>query len=266
MRQWMVVLFIANALTGAAQSPESTPATTDARFEVASVRPNRDGGVSSTNTQPGGRFVAVNMPLRALIVSAYGVRAFQLVDVPPWVQTARFDIAAQTGRDEYKSVVQLRPLIQTLLAERFQLTVERERRVLQTYALVRLRPDTLGPELRAANVDCASPDRRDAAVSPRACGIRSMVDGVITGIGVSPYSLAAELMANVDALVDDETGLNGRFDFTLKWAPGLAAGVAVPDGVSIFTAVQEQLGLKLDVRRKEVDVIAIKRIERPTEN
>src|SRR5688572_1836274 len=192
MRRWMILLLVANVLAGAAQSPESTPAQTGARFELASVRPNRGGGVSSLTTQPGGRFIAVNMPLRAIIVNAYGIRAFQLVDVPPWVQSARFDIAAQTGRDEYRSVVQLRPLIQTLLAERFQLAVEREGRMMQTYALVRLRPDTLGPELRLSNVDCASPDRRDLALSSRACGMRSPADGTVTGIGVSSYAIAAE--------------------------------------------------------------------------
>ena len=109
------------------------------RFEVVSVRPNRDPtALGLINTQPGGRFLVQNFPLRDVIMAAYGLREYQLVDDPAWVRSERYNITALTGRDEMLSVVQMRPLIQRLLADRFQLQIAREQRVMQTYALMRV--------------------------------------------------------------------------------------------------------------------------------
>jgi uncharacterized protein (TIGR03435 family) len=117
--------------------------------------------------------------------------------------------------------------------------------------------------MRSVNTDCTSPERRDFA-NAKSCGTRVREPGTLTGIAVESPSLARTLDALIGTVVTDETGLSGQFDFTLKWAPDGAAGAS--DGLSIFTAVQEQLGLKLEPRRTPVDVIVVKRIERPTEN
>jgi len=246
----------------AAQAPPSTKPA--ARFEVASIRPSSGTGSGRLTAEPGGRFLVTNFPLQIVITSAFDIRPFQLVDVPRWVQVEKFDIVASTGRDEFASVVAMQPLIQTLLAERFRLEVVREQRVMQTYALVRAHPDTLGPQLKPSKADCSSPESRDFA-NPAACGVRVPNIGMITGIGSPLVRLAGTLIALVDTFVDDDTGLTDAFDFTLKWNPSLT-DAAEPDRVSIFTALQEQLGLRLEPRRKAVDVVAIKRIERPTEN
>ena len=267
MRPLIGVLLTAQTLSAqATQAPAAPqPANPPTRFEVASIRRNPGTGVYRMNTEPGGRFLAINMPLVDVIRSAYDLRAFQLVDVPRWVETERFDILARTGRDDYPSVVALRPLVRTLLAERFGLVVEREQRVMQTYALTRLRPDRLGPQLTPSMADCRSPESRDLA-NPKRCGTNLRSIGDMTGTGITTTSLIFTLTGLVGTFVDDETGLTGAYDFSLKWSPGLADDPAAPERVSIFTAVQEQLGLRLDPRRRPVEVIAIKRVERPTEN
>ena len=262
VRPLVGIVLATQALT-AAVPQRSQPSTAATRFEVASIRRNPGKGLGRISTEPGGRFVVTNMTLDTVITSAFGIRGFQLVDAPRWVYVEKYDILARTGLDDYPSVVAMRPVIQALLAERFQLEVSREPREMQTYALVRLRPDALGPQLVQSKADCRSPESRDLA-NPVRCGTDSPGDGVITGKGSASVSLANILGAFAGTFVDDETGLTGAFDFTLKWNPNLNDDPA--DGVSMFTAVQEQLGLKLDPRRRAVDVIAIKRIERPTEN
>ena len=254
------------ALAGASVAAQAPPATkAAARFEVASIRPNPGTGLGQINSQPGGRFLVTNFPLVDVIEVAFDLRSFQLVDVPRWVQVERFDIVASTGRDEYLSVVAMRPLIQRLLAERFQLEVSREQREMQTYALVRARPDRLGPQISPSTADCSTPESRDPS-KPGACGIRIPNPGAITSKGSPLNSLARTLIVFMNTFVDDETGVTGAYDFTLKWNPSLTGDAAGADPVSIFAALQEQLGLKLEPRRRAVDVVAIKRIERPTEN
>ena len=262
MRTLIGIVLATHALAAAAPQ-RSQPSTAATRFEVASIRRNAGTGLGRLTTEPGGRFLVTNMTLETVILSAFGVRGFQLVDVPRWVQVEKYDILARTGLDDYPSVVAMRPLIQTLLAERFRLDVSREQRDMQTYALVRLRPDTLGPQLTVSKADCSTLESRDLA-NPRRCGTDAPGVGVITGRGSASVSLANILGAFAGTFVDDETGLTGAFDFTMKWNPDLNADPG--DRVSMFTAVQEQLGLRLEPRRKAVDVIAIKRIERPTEN
>ena len=247
-----------------AQAPQrQESAAKPSKFEVVSVRPNRDTTVvGAINTQPGGRFFVQNFPLRDVIMAAYGLREYQLVDDPAWARSARYDITALTGRDEFLSVAQMRPLIQRLLADRFQLQIAREQRVMQTYALMRVRADALGPNMRPVTIDCTSPDRRDPALNKNPCGFRTS-SGTVIGTAVLMPMLTSLLDARLGTLVTDATGLRGQFDVTLQWTPD---GGTAPDGVSIFTAVQEQLGLKLDPRRTAVDVVAVKRLERPTEN
>lgn len=261
VRPLIAIVLATQALSAASQ--RSQPSTAATRFEVASIRRHTGTGFGQLNTEPGGRFVVTNMTLDTVITSAFGIRGFQLVDAPRWIYVEKYDILARTGLDDYPSVVAMRPVIQALLAERFQLEVSREQRDMQTYALVRLRPDTLGPQLVQSTADCSTPESRDLA-NPVRCGTNSPAAGVITGKGSASVSLANILGAFTGTFVDDETGLTGAFDFTMKWNPNLNDDPA--DRVSMFTAVQEQLGLKLEPRRRAVEVIAITRIERPTEN
>ena len=267
------------------QTPAPLPS-----FEVASVRPNTSGdGRVMMSIQPGGRFTATGVPLRQLIRNAYGIQDFQIVDAPGWVADARYDIVAKAESD-----IQLGPvggppgpgqlMLQSLLAERFKLATHRETREMPIYALVLARRDgALGPNLKRSDVDCEAafrarrggpPAPPPAAGERPPCGIR-FGPGDLSG-GSLPLSQFAQVLGNVvQRVVVDRTGLSGNFDVALTYTPDQlpqgpppagAPGLPPidPNGPSIFTAVQEQLGLKLEPTRGPVDVLVIDRLERPT--
>jgi uncharacterized protein (TIGR03435 family) len=273
------------------QAP-TTSSGADPAFEVASVKPNKsgDGGVR-LGIQPGGRLTATNVPLRLLIRNAYQIQDFQLVGAPDWIAAERFDVVAKADGDVPPpqpggppSALQL--MMRTLLAERFKLAVHHETRELPVYALVVARSDgKLGSQLQASTTDCAAIMAAargrggPPALSPPGrppCGI-SLAPGRLGGGGFPLSQLATTLSQFVQRMVVDRTGLAGNFDFELTWTPDqFPQGPPPPDapplppidpnGPSIYTAVQEQLGLKLDSRRDAVDVLVVDRVERPTED
>lgn len=263
-------------------------------FEVASVRENTSGSNQvSIGIEPGGRFGAHNLPLVTLIRSAYRLQDSQLVAAPDWIETTRYDIAAKADRDLSRSSPIGPPstgmlMLQSLLEERFKLKVHSEVRDIPIYALVTARsPARPGPNLTRSNIDCQSvgdagrktppPPKQGEQGWPQ-CGTH-MSFGEIRG-RARPMTLLASMLAQiVRRNVIDRTGLSGAFDFDLRWTPdtlparppGAADqpirvnGVEIdPNGPSIFTAVQEQLGLKLESTRGPVDVLVIDHIERPT--
>lgn len=268
------------------------------QFEVASVKPNRSGDAKVLiQTLPGGRFTAENVTLRMLIRNAYQLQDVQMAGGPSWLNTDRFDIVAKADGDgPGDPFAAERPgtpsrgqlMLRALLAERFRLEVHNESREMPIYALVPARSGgALGPQLHHSSLDCSAPgaDRRVVASSkgsPAAghpqCGIRLFPGNMIAG-GASMGQIAGSLATFVARLVFDRTGLAGVFDFTLTWTPdqmpqpgydrkAAAMGLAPidPNGPSIFTAVQEQLGLKLDSQKGPVDVLVIDRAEHPKEN
>jgi uncharacterized protein (TIGR03435 family) len=178
-------------------------------------------------------------------------------------------------------------MVQALLADRFKLVVHRETREMPTYALVLAREDErLGPQLKVSTVDCSPGARRGLPPPPPPgpnerppCGMR-MAPGSIMSGGTALSQLATTLSNSVGRMVVDKTGLTDRFDIDLKWTPdGMAAGggLGIPGGApppvpvdtsgpSIFAALQEQLGLKLESERGPVEVLVIDSVEHPTEN
>jgi uncharacterized protein (TIGR03435 family) len=262
------------------------------KFEVASVKTNKsgDGRIMIAN-QPGGRFTATNVPLRLLIRNAYQLQDFQIVGAPDWITSEHFDIAAKAEGDIPPSPPGGPPgpmqlMMQALLAERFKLVVHRDTRELQTYALVLARSDRkLGAQLRASAVDCAAMMRgRNGAPPPGPppvnerpqCGMR-IGPGQMSGGGLPMSQFATVLAPLVQRFVVDRTGLTGNYDIDLTFTPDqMPQGTPPPgapplppidpNGPSIFTAIQEQLGLKLDAQRGPVSVLVIDGVERPTEN
>ena len=260
------------------------------KFEVASVKPNTSGdGPTRIMLQPGGRITAENMSLRNLVRFAFQVQDFQLVGGPDWLEKERFDILAKAEHD----IVPTPPgttgpgqlMLRSLLADRFKLTIHQEKRELPVYALVLARGDgRLGPQLQHSTVDC------QALIAARGvgpvgasgpmlegrpqCGMR-MSPGNILGGGFPLSQLVTTLSQFVRRTIVDRTGLNGNFDLELKWTPDQMPQGAPPPGApplppidpngpSIFTAVQEQLGLKLESTKDSVDVLVIDHIEAPT--
>ncbi len=248
------------------------------RFEVASVKPNKSADQnSSLRLQPGGRIVATNVAVRLLIRNLYNVQAYQIVGAPDWIESERFDIEAKADR-EYPPQAdapapELLAMMRNLLAERFKLAVHHESREQPVYALVAARADNaLGPQLRRVDVDCAAEAaramaaRRGGAPPPPAdpnkmpqCGTR-VRPGHLMARGATLQQLTRSLSQFLGRTVVDRTNLSGTFDIDLEWAPEETADAKGP---SIFTAVQEQLGLKLNSERAAVEVLVIDRVERP---
>ena len=256
-------------------------------FEAASVKPNKSGEPgSSIRRQPGGRLTATNMPLRALITFAYQLQPFQLVNDPSWIRDERFDIVAKMEGDPAPVAPGQGPdplmlAMRTLLAERFTLTTHRETREMDIYALVLARPDGKpGPALKPTTQDCEAmmaAARRGALPPPPGpndqvvCGMRG-TPGRIQAGGMPMVTFANNLSGRVQRTVLDRTGLTGAWDFEINFAPEsgpipAAPGIELPAGdptaPSLFTAIQEQLGLKLQSTKGPVEVLVVDRIERP---
>jgi uncharacterized protein (TIGR03435 family) len=246
------------------------------RFEVASIRrnlsPDYDGAIGS---QPNGRFFVRSIPLRSIIQVVYEVPAFRVTGGPDWVDTERWDIQAKA--DEAVPESQLHVMMRLLLGERFRLVLRPETRSTPGFALVRTRPDgALGPKLRAHSEPCPSEPAQVAPVVINAmppCGRMSGSDRVIM-MNARPLSdLATILARRVARPVVDRSGLAGLFDVDLRWtadarssAPIAQAPGAPDDSVSVFTALQEQLGLRLQGERVDTEFLVIDKVERPTED
>ena len=252
-----------------------------ARFDVASIRENRSGDRSSRFETAGDTFTATNMPVRALIALAYRLQAFEIVGGPAWIETTRFDVVAKFARDSAPARVDNQPveqvMLRALLAERFKLSVHRETRELPVFALVLARPDRrLGPNARAAADSCDTPAGPGNAAS--AAGAQEVRCGMRTGYGAFlgraiPMSAFVQMFARqTQRIIVDRTGLTGRWDLDLKWMPdeppraGRDSAAPDPNAPSMFTALEEQLGLRLEAVRAPVDVWIVDRVEPPVEN
>ena len=236
-------------------------------FDGVSIRPNRTESTGGGGgPRPDGRFVLTNVPARTLISIAYQVPSSRIFGGPGWLATDRYDMAA-IG-DATASPAERAQMMRTMLRERFNLQARLEKRELPIYALVVARADgRLGPNIRPATVDCADPAARKQAAAGAppgsfgACGFRE-AGGRLEGRGLSLDTLAQILVGPAGRPVLNRAGLTSAYDVELAWA----ATPDAADGVSIFTAVQEQLGLKLESTTAPLDAVVVERIDRPTEN
>lgn len=260
-----LALIVGGVVTLSAQSAK--PA-----FEVASVKRNVSKPPSfpvGPEARPGGAFVSTNVALERVMRFAYNLPEYQIVGGPDWVRTDRFDIEARAGRDV--SPEELRRMVQALLEDRFQLVLRREQREMPLYALVRARDDKqLGPNLRASAAGCAEPGGRGETMEER----RTPNGGVATQrTCASLAALVSSLSSALQSPVDDRTALTGLWDYELSFTGERRRGTSPSaaaqdpnDAPALLTAVQEQLGLRLDARRGPVDVLVIESAAQPTEN
>lgn len=203
---------------------------------------------------PGGAFQARNISALNLISMAYRIPGSRVLDAPGWATDERYVIEARgTGISTFAQAV---PLVMNLLKDRFKLVVRKETRELPVYLLNVARSDgALGPRLRKADPSCLNDQ-----LPPVKC--RAKFDtGKVTAGALNIANLVSTLSNASGRQVLNRTGLNDFYDIDLEWAPTPDA-----DGVSIFTAVQEQLGLRLDSATSPLDVVVVERIERPSEN
>lgn len=264
------------AIVGRAQDKDPT-------FEVATVKANKSGESNGgLQRQPGGRLTATNMPLRPMITYAYQIAGYQLVGGPGWVDGARYDVVAKMEGNPAAvapgaGVDPMQVALQHLLADRFKLKVHHESRDMDIYAVVLLKPGMPGPQLKPTTEDCAgaaAAAQRGAPLrGPNApfCGI-NIGPGSIRFGGLPASQIARALSGLAGRFVADRTGLDGSWDFNLKFAPeqrgqppgGNAANDS--DLPGFFTAIQEQLGLKLEATKGPVDVVVIDSIEMPVDD
>lgn len=194
-----------------------------------------------------------NIPLNLIIEPAYEVKEFQLLGRPAWLTSERFDIEARPGSPVKSDECKM--MLQTLLADRFKLALHRETRQMPVYKLV---VGKSGPKLHKVDAD-----------APLGIKTFSTSKAELITRGSSMQQLAGMLAitGELENLVVDGTGLDGNYEFTLQWTPASQAADAATPGPSLSTALQEQLGLKLEAGKGPVEVLMIDRIERkPTEN
>jgi len=269
--------------------PDNSSST--ATFEVTSVKANKSGdGRVMIAMPPTGRYTATNVPLAILIRQSYNLQPFQVIGAPDWTTSDRFDIVAKPP-DGF-SPDQLRPMVRALLADRFKLKAHMETREMPIYALVLAKSDgKLGPNLKTAKTDCAAlargrrgggpPPAPPQPGQPMDCGFM-IGNGNMNAGGMPMAELARSLAGFVNRIVIDKTGLTGNYDFQLTYTPegrggilglppgapplGADAPAGDPNSPSLFTALQEQLGLKLDSQKGPVEVLVIDSVEQPTED
>jgi uncharacterized protein (TIGR03435 family) len=242
-----------------------------ASFEVASVKPSTARDTAMRIIWPRGRFSAVNVTTRQFVEAAYKVEPFRVQGGPGWLTANRFNIDATIPTDAV--IVQargmpdaIRAMMQRLLADRFSFLAHWERKQQTVYALVLARRDRqLGPHLQKSEVDCAAlfAARRQGAPlpNPSVCGVQRGPGRLVAGAYLMAQ-LADTLAASLQQVVVDRTGLAGAYDIDLTWSPEQTG----ESGPSLFAAVQEQLGLKLESTKAPVDVLVIDHVDRPTQN
>jgi uncharacterized protein (TIGR03435 family) len=224
-------------------------------FEVASVKESTSLEAGGTmRIMPDGGVRVQHLPARSLVTIAYRLQPYQLVNAPGWASETRYNIEAKPAASAARE--QMFEMLQALLVDRFRLAFHRESREVDGFALVRVRADRLGPDLTPSELNC----ERDMATTPK-CRQGGITLDTMTTYGAPIWNLLQLVIAKAGAPVSDETGLTGTYDLRLRWSNDVAPS---DDRLSIYTALQEQLGLKLERRRVTTDVVVVDRLERPT--
>jgi bla regulator protein blaR1 len=279
-----IVLILLGSVVSAIPVLGQAPQEPKPKFEVATIKPSDPGQRGSrAQVQPGGRVVISGVPVRDMMALAYRVRDFQITGGPGWLATDGWDIEARaeagsfsppTAPPDPNTPDPMSIRLQSLLEDRFQLNTHRETKDLPIYELsvakggskIKLSDDQTFPAQVGAPI---SPPQ--AGTVPRGGMRRS--PGTLNANAVQVSVLAMALSQLLGRTVTDKTGLQGLYDLKLQWAldaPPAAGKVpeAPPDSnaPSIFTALQEQLGLKLDSAKGPVEIIVVDSVQKPTEN
>jgi bla regulator protein blaR1 len=258
-------------------------------FDVASIKPSRSGEDRVQLFMSPGKFTTRGQTVKEVIEFAYDIKSDnQLSGGPSWINSEKYDIEAKEEASVAEKLQklpfeehakQVRLMVQALLADRFKLKVSHEMKDLPVYALVVAKG---GSKLKPTEV---SPPAADGTSEPKKQfrGVRMMGPGELSATNID-LSFLADILSGqpeLGRLVVDQTGLMGNYDWTLKWTPEqsasmfksadgshAAADAPPPDssGPSIFTALQEQLGLKLEPRKGPVETLVIDSVEKPSEN
>jgi len=284
-----VVFGLLHATRSRAESQAQNTTASAAALEVTSIKPNKDGNSPFRLGLWGQRFMATGMTLRGLVREGFGVEDDQVFGEPHWLNSERYNIEAKVDESVAdrlhelsfdQRLIEYRHMLQTLLKERFGLVFHWETKELPVYALVVTKS---GPKIEEAKPGDTYPNGMKDLYGRGHGDIMLSWRGKLIGQGVSIAFLVHELsQQQLGRPVLDRTGLTGKYDFNLHWAPvenqgTLLKGFEVEQptgsalspessGPSIFTAIQEQLGLKLEPQRGPVEILVIDHVERPSEN
>jgi uncharacterized protein (TIGR03435 family) len=285
------MVFMAQAIAGqTAPAGSAAPQAGNASallpaFEVVSIKPNRsDGMMSRVMMTPDGLSVS-GVPAQMLLREAFGVSMDRLVGAPGWMNSDRFDIEAKVAAEDVPRLRALTPqqrmeMFVPVFEDRFGLKFHHETRDLIQYVLVIAKGGAKLNEAKEGETYANGLKGPDGAAH---AGMMRMGRGEMTGQGVALQALAGQLSFQLGGTVIDKTGLTGKYDFDLKWTPDETSGPMVrpPESTqpnsdnaaqpaisapSIFTALQEQLGLKIESHKEPADVIVIDHIEQPSPN
>ena len=281
------ILFGLASGTRQSVAPQSADAPNETfSYDVASIKPEKSGSMMFRvlNTPDG---FSATSTVQMIIRAAYGIEDNQISGAPGWVSSEKYDVEAkmdQATADKLKKLgpTQMEParqhMLQTLLAERFKLTVHRETKELPIYSLVVAKGGSKLHEAKPGDTypnGIKGPDGRSA---PPGAHLMRMGRGELTAQSLGMDQIAHLLTQQTGRTVVDNTGLKGNYDFTLHWTPdqstptlnGPGAGpdssTSSESGPSIFTAIQEQLGLKLESQKGSVEILVIDHVEKPSEN
>jgi uncharacterized protein (TIGR03435 family) len=264
------------AISMGASGPEAKAASVllpGAAFDVSTFKrsdPNARG--SSQGTRPNGTFFAVNQQLKNVICSAYDVRSFQCVGGPAWLESDRYDVEAKPDSDTAEQLAKLgwkerapvqNRMEQALLADRLKLKAHFETREETIFALVVAKGGLKMHEATQGDTYANGLKRDDGKAFGK--GVFMMGNGSMTAQGMTFENLVLNLPNITGRLVENRTGLTGVYDFALHYS---ASDPPPPDSTepSIYTALEEQLGLKLEPVKGPVKVLIIDHVERPSEN
>jgi uncharacterized protein (TIGR03435 family) len=236
-------------------------------FEVATVKPSAPNKPGKLFGFRGGHFITLNTNVNDLIAFAYGLHAKQIIDAPPWFGIDLYDIEGKPDTEGRPNNKQMGIMVQKLLAERFKLTFHHDKRELSVYVIT---VATGGPKMTKST---AAPN------DPSGFQFRGLGDLIVRNLNMTDF--ATWMQSGVmDKPVVDQTELTDRYDFQLKWTPddsqfaqfrGTGAKIPPPSDdpnapPSLYTAIQEQLGLKMGPAKAPDDVIVIDHAEKPSEN
>jgi uncharacterized protein (TIGR03435 family) len=253
------LLMLLTALATSAQPPARPP-----KYEVSSLKPHAGDARFTFHIEPSGTMVATGITLRRLMMTAWNVQGFRIVGGPDWASSRSWDVQAKHDGAVFPD--QVHQMLRMLLEERFRLRVRAEQRQLPVYELVVDRKGSKVPATKGAHTEPAF----------------NTAPGALQITNVTSATFASQLSYSLARPVIGKTGLSGNFDFAFTWTPepgedggpataGLPPEIvrsraATPDGPSIFTAIRDQLGLRLESARGPVDVIVIDDVQLPTPN
>jgi uncharacterized protein (TIGR03435 family) len=238
-------------------APDANPG-----FEVATIKPSQADEQRAVMVQ-GTRLVTRATSLVDMMMFAYGVHPLQIADAPDWMTAEKFDVVVQPNMPGRPSTAQMRSIVQQLLADRFKLAFHHAQRELPVYRIVAAKG---GPKLTPATKEEQENNTAAIGITP---GLMTVINATL-----SEFASLMQRYVRLDRPIVDHTGIAGKYDFKLSWTPDFSQFDGNPPGPakndenapSLYTAIQEQLGLKLEAAREPTDVLVIDHVERPSEN